>query len=581
MDFHHKSSGDHILFGGSKSGRDKTGRQTVRLVMLGGTGNVTKNMFVYELRNDGRLTDILIVDCGVGFPEPDMYGVDLIIPDVGYLDDKKNKIRGVVFTHGHDDHIGGIAYIYPKLGNIPMYGTPLTAAFANVKLKEAKISARVKTCQFSDFLNLGPFNVSFIRMTHSVPDAANLVISTPVGIFYHGSDFKFDQTPLDGKVSEMDKIIAAGKRGILCLLTDCLGSERRGFTPSEQVIGETLKREIGHCPGKFIFTTQSSNISRIDLAVKIAFAHGRKIAFLGRSIGQNVDEARNLGYISFSQDQVVRDRDLRKTPDNKICLIVAGAQGQQNSALHRIAHDNHAFVKIGPGDTVVISADPIPGNEYDVGLLLEQLFRKEVRVAYSDVTEDLHVSGHGSQGDMMRLLTAVGPSYIIPIGGTYRHIMQYRQLAADVGYPKNTVLVPEEGEILEFSTWNAPRVADTVELENIMVDGLGVGDVKSVVLRDRRTIATEGIVVIVVPIDEATGRVTAEPDVISRGFVYMKESEALIGMVKRKVLESLRLKKGRIINWHFVRKRIEEEIGKFLLKKTGRSPLVVPVIVEV
>lgn len=565
-----------VLYGGSGSGK-----QTIRLVMLGGTGNVTKNMFVYELRYDNKITDILIVDCGVGFPEPDMYGVDLIIPDVRYLGDKLDKLRGLVFTHGHDDHIGGIPHVLPKLGNVPMFGTPLTAAFANLKLREAKLKGRIRSCEFDTVLNLGPFTVKFVRVTHSVPDAANLIIRTPIGVFYHGSDFKFDRTPLDGKVSETEKIDEAGRNGVLCLLTDCLGSERRGYTASEQIVGETIRKELDHCGGKFIFTTQSSNISRIDLAVRIALEYGRKIAFLGRSIDQNVEESRKLGYISFPSELVVRDRDLKRTPDNKICLIAAGSQGQQNSALHRIAHDNHQFVTVGDGDTVVISADPIPGNEYDVNLLIEQLYRKGVRVSYSEIMEDLHVSGHGSQADMMQLLTLTGPRFILPIGGTYKHIMQYRRLALDVGYGKKDILTPETGEVIEFTGDGEPRVVEEIELDNVMIDGLGIGDVGKVVLRDRQTIATEGFVIIVIPIDETSGKVTAEPDVISRGFVYMKDSHTLITGVKEKVLSSLKLKKGRIINWHFVRKSIENDVSKYLLRETGRSPLIVPVIVEV
>ncbi len=568
---------DNPIFEGSSA----SGKDAVRLIPLGGVGNVTKNMFVYEYRFDGTLRDILIVDCGIGFPEPEMYGVDLVLPDVRYLLNKRDKIRGLVFTHGHDDHIGGIAHLYPRLGNIRMWGPKLAAAFANLKLRERHAAIRVTPVGFDDVLHLGPFTVSFIRMTHSVPDTANVVIETPVGTFYHGSDFKFDFDPLDGKKSELENINAVGKKGVLCMLTDCLGSERPGFTPSEQVVGVTLEKEMSMCGGKFLFTTQSSNTSRIQLAIDIALRHGRKIAFFGRSIDQNIEEAVRLGYMRFPRDMVVRDRDLKRLPPAKQCLIVAGAQGQQGSALFRIANDDHKFVRIDEGDTVVMSADPIPGSENNVNALIEQLYRCGARVSYTDIMEDLHVSGHGSQGDLMLLLSAVGPKYILPIGGTYRHIMQYRRLAQELGYDKRDVLMPEEGEVLEFRLGLAPRVVETIALENVMVDGLGVGDVGDVVLRDRQTIATEGIVVVVVPVEKSTGTVTAEPDIISRGFVYMKESGGLVDKAKKIVVNSLRLKKGRVIDWHFARKQVGGNLETFLYKETGRAPLIVPVIVEV
>ncbi len=562
-------------------GTSKTGRDTVRIIPLGGMGNVTKNMFVYEYRVDGTIRDILIVDCGIGFPGPEMYGVDLIIPDVRYLANKKQYIRGLVFTHGHDDHIGGIPYVYDKLDGVPMWGTVLTAAFANIKLREIKVKARVTAVDFDKTLNIGAFTVSFVRMTHSVPDAANLIIETPIGIFYHGSDFKFDFDPLDGKLSELSKINAVGKKGVLCLLSDCLGSERPGFTPSEQVVGETIEKELKLASGKVLFTTQSSNISRIQRAIELAIRSGRSVTFLGRSIDQNVEESVKLGYMKFPRDAIVRDRDLKRVPPTKQFLVVAGSQGQPDSAISRIANDSHRFVTLDEGDTVIISADPIPGRELDVNNLIDQIYRKGARVSYSDIMEDLHVSGHGSQGDMMLLLSATGPRYIFPIGGTYKHLMQYRRLTKDLGYDKRDVFIPEDGQVLEFSSQSPPRVAETLELENIMVDGLGVGDVGNVVLRDRQTIATEGIVVIVIPIQKSTGRVTSGPDIISRGFIYMKDSGGLIDAAKRVVLQSLRLKKGRMMDWQFVRKQISENLEVFLARETGRRPLIVPVIVEV
>ncbi len=566
----------------------QAGKDCLRIIPLGGTGNVTKNMFVYEYRRSGVIRDILLVDCGIGFPDPEMYGVDLVIPDIRYLTNKKQFIRGLVFTHGHDDHIGATPYIYPFLGNVSMFGTTLTAAFANIKLKEARIQTAVKAVPFDTVLSLGPFRVSFVRMTHSVPDASNLVIETPVGVFYHGSDFKFDMTPLDGKVSELDKINAAGKKGVLCLLTDSLGSERPGQTPSERTISQTLDRELSLSGGKVLFTTQSSNISRIQLAIELALKHKRQIAFLGRSIDQNVEASVRLGYMRFPREALIRDRDLKRLPAVKQFLVVAGSQGQVDSALARIANDEHRFVHLAEGDTVIFSADPIPGHEKDVNALIDQIYHKGARVSYSDIMEDLHVSGHGSQVDLMLLLSAVGPKFVMPIGGTYKHLMQYRRLAMDLGFDKRDVLIPEDGEILEFRPGEAPRIVDHLDLENVMVDGLGIGDVGTAVLRDRQTIAKEGIVVVVLPIEESSGRITNTPDIISRGFIFMKESGPLVKKAQQVIIQSLRVKKslpagrqGRILDWPFVRKRIEENLARFLKEETGRSPLIVPVIVEV
>ncbi len=558
-----------------------SGKESVRVLPLGGTGNVTKNMYVYEYRYDGKLKDILIIDCGIGFPSAEMFGIDLIIPDVSYLEDKKQFIRGLVFTHGHDDHIGGIRYLYPKLGKVPMWAPQLAAAFANLKLEESEIKERVQPVTFDKILQIGPFRLSFIRVTHSVPDTSHIVIETPIGTFYHGSDFKFDMTPLDDKPSEIGKINAAGKKGVLCLLSDSLGSERSGFTPSEQIIGETIEKELQLSKGKVLFTTQSSNISRIQLAIEIALKHGRTIALLGRSIDKNVEASVKLGYMKFPRELVVLDRDLKRIPANKQFLIVAGAQGQQESALMRIARDTHKFVTIGEQDTVIISADPIPGRENDVNGMIDDIYRHGSRVSYSDIMEDLHVSGHGSSGDMMLLLSAVGPQYVIPIGGTYKHMMQYKRLAEDIGYNTKDILIPKSGQILEFRKDERPRVVDTVELAEVMIDGLGVGDVGSVVLKDRLVIAHEGIVVVVIPVDKPSGVLAGKPQLVTRGFVYVKQSGELLSKATQIIADAVRRSNKKHIEWQQLRKRVEESLGTFLLKETGRSPLIVSVIQEI
>jgi len=554
---------------------------SLRLIPLGGTGDVTKNMYVYEYRtNPQTISDILIVDCGIGFPDEAMYGIDLVIPDISYLKDKKDKIRAIVLTHGHEDHIAALPYILPEL-KVPVYGTRLTSALAEVKLQDFGLHTQVNTINNEDILRIGPFTVEFVHVTHSIPDAANLIIRTPVGIFYHGSDFKFDWTPIDGMQTKVGKIAAVSSEGILCLLSDCVRVESPGYTLSEQVIEDTLEKEIRSCRGKFIFTTQSSNISRIQQAINVAIRNNRKICFLGRSIEENVKVARKLKYLEFPDMYVVSEKELKRYQPQELALIVTGSQAQPNSALSRIAEGQHKYVSIHSGDAVVFSADPIPGYENVVHNLIDILTIAGAKVSYSEVLDELHVSGHGAANDLALMIGLVSPKYIIPIGGTYRQMKHYSLLAQKMGYKDKQIILPNQGDIIEFDCNKSARIAGRLDLKNIMVDGLGVGDVGNVVLRDRQTMANEGIVIVVVPIEQATGRVTAEPDIISRGFVYMKESGKLIDDAKKVVINSLRLKKGRIFDWQYVRRQIEGNLEEFLYRETHRRPLILTVVIKV
>lgn len=553
----------------------------LRLISLGGFGDVTKNMFVYEYRRDGNnISDILIVDCGIGFPDEAMYGIDLVIPDITYLRDKKDKIRAIILTHGHEDHIGALPYIIPEL-KVAVYGTRLTAALAEVKLRDFGLQTHVNVTDTNNILRIGPFGVEFVHVTHSIPDAANLIIRTPVGIFYHGSDFKFDWTPIDGKKTDVGKIASVAKEGVLCLLSDCVRVESPGYTLSEEVIEDTLEKEIRNAVGKFIFTTQSSNISRIQQAINVAIRNNRKVAFLGRSIVENVEVTKKLRYLEFPDMFVVSEKELKRYKPNELALIVTGSQAQPNSALSRIAEGQHKFVSIGNGDVVVFSADPIPGYENAVHNLIDILTSLGARVSYSDITEELHVSGHGASNDLALMLSLTSPKYVIPIGGTFRQMKHYSLLAQKIGYKENQIILPRDGTIIEFDSSKNLKVVGQLDLKNIMIDGLGVGDIGNVVLRDRQTMAAEGIVIVVVPIEQSTGRFTAEPDIISRGFVYMKESGKLIDEAKKVVVNSLRLKKGRILDWGFVRKQIEGNLEEFLYKVTHRRPLILAVVIEV
>lgn len=553
----------------------------LRLIPLGGIGNVTKNMYIYEYRRQrDTVSDILIVDCGIGFPDEAMYGIDLVIPDITYLRDKKDKIRAIVLTHGHEDHIGALPYILPEL-KVPVYGSRLTSALSEVKLQDFGLQSRVNTVDTNSILRIGPFEIRFVHVTHSIPDATNLIIKTPIGIFYHGSDFKFDWTPIDGRQTEVGKIAQASREGIFCLLSDCVRVESEGYTLSERVIEDTLEKEIRDCSGKFIFTTQSSNISRIQQAINVAIRNNKKIAFLGRSIEKNVTVSRKLKYLNYPDICIIKEREIKKYPKNEVALIVTGSQAQPRSALSRIADGSHKNVSISPGDVVVFSSDPIPGYENAVHSLIDLLTEKGARVAYSDISDILHVSGHGARNDLALMIGLTQPKVLLPIGGTIRQMRFYAQLAKNMGYQENDIVLPSEGDIIEFSPPNQPRISQHLDLKNVMIDGLGVGDIGQVVLRDRQTMASDGIVVVVVPIDHNSGKVTANPDIISRGFVYMKESGSLINRAKKVIINSLNLRKGRITDWSFVRKRIEDNLETFLFKETHRRPLILSVVINV
>lgn len=553
----------------------------IKIIPLGGFGNVTKNMYAYEYRKDGStISDIIIVDCGIGFPDEAMLGIDLLIPDITYLKDKKEKVRAIILTHGHDDHIGALPYILPEL-QVPVYGTRLTAALADVKLKDFGLHTHINEVSFDDVLRIGPFTVELVHVTHSIPDAANLIIRTPIGIFYHGSDFKFDWTPIDGKQTDVGKIARVGKEGILCLLSDCVRVESPGVTLSEQVIEDTLEKELKRCRGKFIFTTQSSNISRIQQAINVAVRNNRKIVFLGRSIVENVEVTKKLKYLNFPDIFVVHENQMKKHKPEELALIVTGSQAQPNSALMRMAEGVHKSARVQPGDVVVFSADPIPGYENAVHNLIDVLTAAGASVSYSEVVDELHVSGHGAANDLALMIGLTHPKYIIPIGGTFRQMKHYSEMAGRMGYKEHQVLLPIDGEIVTFTSDHKVKKGEKINLKNIMVDGLGIGDIGNVVLRDRQTMANEGIVIVVVPIDQNSGEIAAEPDIISRGFVYMKESTQLIHDAKQVVIKALHLKQGKMIDWQFVRKQIEGRLEEFLFRETRRRPLILAVVMRV
>ena len=546
-------------------------------IPLSGIGDVTKNMYLYEYNDQ-----ILIVDCGLGFADETMLGVDLLLPDISYLLRTKKRIIGMLLTHGHEDHIGALPYLLPQLPDFPIFATPLTAAFANAKLKDFNVQKRVQTVKFTDSeKSIGSFRFSFIPVTHSVSDTSHIFLKTSVGNFYHGSDFKFDDTPYDGKISDYTKIAALSQNGVLCLLSDCLGAEKKGRTPTEIGITENFVNEMRNCKGKFIVTTYSSNISRLNQIIEASLQNGRKICFVGRSLMKNKEASRDLGYLKLKKDIEVEMDGLKNFEDNKLTLIVAGSQGQENSALTRIANGEHTDVKLQEQDVVVFSSDPIPGNETSVYELVDTLARRGVKVIYSPIVKDFHVSGHGSLDELEQLIKLVKPKKLIPIGGQYRHMFAYRKLAEKLGYKKNDIFLMEDGQELLFENGNV-RLGRNIPVKNVYVDELSGEALESFVLRDRQKLSEAGIIIILAEVDSRNGQLVGNPDIIVRGLApSLYDQKRLNSRLMQDFHKALNPRKARVTNWIYIRKLIGEIAEKRIYKDLRRRPLVLPVVIEV
>jgi len=550
----------------------------LRFVPLGGMTNVTKNMYLYELYNNDQLQDILIVDCGIGFPRSRELGVDFVIPDISYLTDKVSKIRAVILSHGHEDHISALPYHYGALGKPPIYASKLTKVLLENKFKEFSFRPKINEIDFKKELVINLFCLTFIKMTHSIPDTVHILIKTPIGNFYHGTDYKLDLTPPFGSCPDFYQITKAGHEGILCLMSDCLGSEREGLTLSEKIVGSTFEDEMRKTKGKFVMTTFSSNISRIRQCVDAAIKFNRKICFLGRSMKENSKLSSRIGYLPIPHSLLIDEKDCLKTPSNRLCLIVAGSQGQYNSALSKLGRDQNPSVKISAGDKIVFSSDPIPGNEEEVYGLVEEIITKGADVIYPAITDQLHASGHANQEDMKFLIRFTNPQYFLPIGGTIRHQRQYQCLADELGYPKGNVFMLSEGETVWFEKHKA-NLGKSIETQSVYVDAYGVGDVGNIVLRDRQTLAQEGMVVAFINLNNR-GLLVSEPKLISRGFVFEKEEKDLY---YRAVSEIKRVTKPRgknILNLNNTKKEIIDVLENLFFKERGRKPLIVVEIVS-
>lgn len=547
----------------------------LKVIPLGGLQEIGKNITIFESEED-----IIVVDCGMAFPEESMLGIDLVIPDISYLIDNVDKIRGIILTHGHEDHIGGVPYIINRI-NVPIYAPDIVIGLLKIKLEEHGLLADVSLNEIGpdDVLQLGGFKVEFISTNHSIPNTLSLAIHTPIGIVVHTSDFKIDHTPIAGNSVDLNKFARLGDQGVLLLLADSTNAERPGYSMSESVVGRTLKEYFGKAKGRIIVATFASNIHRIQQVINAAEMYGRKIAFSGRSMFNVVETALELGYINVKESSVVSLDNIADYPMEKQTIITTGTQGEPMSALTRIASGNHKQVSIQKDDMVIISASPIPGNEKYIFKVINDLFKKGAEVIYQSLA-DIHVSGHACQEELKIIHSLTKPKYFIPVHGEYRHLKQHANLAKNLGMKEENIFILDNGECLEFSKSGVNKLSSVVA-GSVLVDGLGVGDVGNIVLRDRKHLSQDGLVVVVISREKQENKFIGSPDIISRGFIYVKESESLLEEAKNKIVETLKKKSCTSGDWDTVKTVVKQELGAFLYDKTKRRPMILPIIVEV
>jgi ribonuclease J len=555
-------------------------KQRLRVIPLGGAGEVGRNMWVVEYGDD-----IVILDCGVMFPDADMLGVDLVLPDITYLREKTDHIKGILITHGHEDHIGAVPHLIADLGFPPVYGTKLTLGLLSNRLKEHRLHDKVKTVQITERepFQVGIFTVEAFHIAHSIPDAVGFAITTPAGLLIYLTDWKLDHTPVDGRPTDLEKIAELGNRKPLVLITDCVRVESKGYTPSEATVGEAFDNIFATAPGRIIVATFASNISRVQQVIDSAEAYGRKVMLAGRSMETNARIAFDLGYLRADERTIIRPHEMSAYPDDEIAIVCTGSQGEPMAALNRMANRDYPNVKIKPGDTVVLSATPIPGNEVSVNKVINNLFKLGADVIYGPEAR-VHVSGHAAQEELKLILALLRPSYIVPFHGDYRHLILYRKLATTVGAVPDSerVLLAEGGSIMEFSP-GFGKIVGKAPVGYIYVDGTTVGDIGNVVVRDRQLLAKDGMLIVVVSIDSATGELVAGPDVVSRGFVYMRQSQDLIEATKETVRAALATKNGSNspVDVTYISRKIRDVVSEFLYRETRRRPMVLPMVMEV
>ncbi|MED4582116.1 ribonuclease J [Brevibacillus choshinensis] len=552
---------------------------SVLIFALGGVGEIGKNMYVVQSEDD-----IVVIDAGLKFPEEEMLGIDMVIPDITYLEEHRDKVRGIIVTHGHEDHIGGLSYVLKHL-NVPVYATKLTLGLIDAKLKEAGIlndTKRVLINGESEIV-LGKMKATFFRVNHSIPDCVGVCLDTPEGYVVHTGDFKFDQTPVNQQTADLAKMAMIGDRGVLCLLSDSTNAERPGFTGSERSVGIAIKDVFSKSTGRIIVSTFASNVHRIQQVVDAAAQFNRKLTVVGRSMQNVINISRDLGYLFVPEGLIVDTDEINKLPAEQVVILSTGSQGEPMSALTRMARSAHRKIDILPGDTVIIAATPIPGNEKYVARTIDQLSRIGADVIYGGHGPNgtVHVSGHGSQEELRLMLNLMKPKYFIPIHGEYRMLKTHSLLAEQVGVPEENIFLLDNGDTVEISGGRA-RYGPKVHAGNVLIDGLGVGDVGNIVLRDRKLLSQDGILVVVVTLSKQNGTILSGPDIISRGFVYVRESEELLDEANRIVTQTLvKCMEENVNEWSSLKNNVKETLGRYLYEQTRRRPMILPIIMEV
>lgn len=554
----------------------KNEKAKVKIIPLGGVNEIGKNLTAIEYKND-----IVVIDCGLKFPDEDMFGIDLVIPDITYLIKNKEKVSGIFLTHGHEDHIGALPYVLKQL-NVPVYGTKLTLGIVETKLKEHGLLSTTELVRVKprDVIRLNSVSVEFIKTNHSIADSVAIAVHTPLGVVLHTGDFKIDYTPIDGELMDFARFAELGKKGVLVMMADSTNVEKQGYTKSERIVGESLTRIFGKTKGRIIIATFASNIHRIQQIIDAATVYGRKVAVSGRSMENIINVAIELGYIEVAENTLVPIDAINKYNNDQIVIITTGSQGEPMSALSRMASAEHKKVNIVEGDTIIISATPIPGNEKLVSKIVNQLFKKGAEVIYGSA-ENIHVSGHACQEELKLMQTLIKPKNFIPVHGEYRHLKQHGELAIKLGLNPKNVVIPEVGNVIEVNR-SGIRKSGTVISGQIFVDGLGVGDVGNIVLRDRKHLSQDGILTVVVTLSKDNKTIVAGPDIISRGFVYVRESEGLIDEAREIVRNTLlECEEKNITDWATLKSNVRDELRSYLYEKTKRKPMILPIIMEI
>lgn len=559
----------------AKQTRQVKKADNLKIIPIGGLNEIGKNLTVLEYKDQ-----ILLIDCGMTFPEEEMYGIDVVIPDFSYLVRNAAKIVGMVITHGHEDHIGGVPYLLKQV-NVPIYGTRLTLGLIENKLKEHGLRADFHTIKAGEKFKVGEFKVEAIRTTHSIADAICLYIQTPAATLFHTGDFKIDYTPVDGESIDLGKFAEVGRRGVDIMLADSTNVLRKGFTPSERRVGETLDGIFREAKGRIIIATFSSNVHRVQKIIELAAKYGRKVAVSGRSMDNVVNLAIELGYLHLPAGIYVELNKTKNIPDSQLVIVTTGSQGEPMSALSRMANNEHRNVKLKKGDMVIFSSSPVPGNEKTVTSVVNKLYEKEVEVIYNDIA-DIHVSGHACQEELKLIHTLIKPKFFMPVHGEHRHLVQHARLAESLGMREEKIFILSNGDQLTVDKRNAVKFQNVVSAEDILVDGLGVGDVGNIVLRDRKLLSESGLIIVVAAIDRASGEIISGPDIVSRGFVYVRENEDLIKDAREVTQQALEdsLRAGSR-DWNAIKNSVREEMRRFIFRRTKRDPIILPIFLDV